>query len=523
MSVFTLPARARASRSDAARARASRPGAAVAAISVLASAGYLMANLLPIFLDAVRTGLGLSGTAAGAIGTAVLLASALAGAGITRAAGRAGRERPARAGLLLMVGGFTLAALTGSTWLAVTGAIVGGAGSGMALTVATAAMAGTADPARTSGLALLAVALSGTALYVLVPVLGGGRGATVGVLAAVGLGALPMVRHLPAPAATLDPAAALGPAPQRRTGLLLTTAVGVRSVAMNALWAIAAGVGTDRVGLSAAMVSALCAACLLAGVVGVVIATSVGRGRARTVPLVTAVGAGGLAALALTLAPPGGVALYAVGLLGWNASCQAVTTYVLGVAAGLDARGRWSGLAMSANTFGTACGPIVGLSALAAFGAPATGALIALTAALCTLPFAHAARTADTLTTANTNAEALPHPGEGPDAEASAAMGIDLNASGLESRDKISGTDKARHAGFVAVAGAPSPECVFSDTTATATATTTATTTTTTTTTSVGASPGTGTATRRRPIPSQRSTRPRARTRTRARVSNRAD
>lgn len=94
MSVFTLPARARASRSDAARVRASRPGAAVAAISVLASAGYLMANLLPIFLDAVRTGLGLSGTAAGAIGTAVLLASALAGAGITRVAGRAGRERP---------------------------------------------------------------------------------------------------------------------------------------------------------------------------------------------------------------------------------------------------------------------------------------------------------------------------------------------------------------------------------------------------------------------------------------------
>ncbi|MET7297545.1 hypothetical protein [Embleya sp. NPDC005575] len=120
MSVFTPPARARAGRS----------GSAVAAISILASAGYLTANLLPAFLDAVRTGLGLSGTAAGAIGTAVLLGSALAGAAITCAAGGTGRERQARTGLLLMVGGFTVAALTGSTCLAVAGAIVGGVGSG---------------------------------------------------------------------------------------------------------------------------------------------------------------------------------------------------------------------------------------------------------------------------------------------------------------------------------------------------------------------------------------------------------
>ncbi|MYW03237.1 MFS transporter, partial [Streptomyces sp. SID3343] len=136
MSVFTLPA----------RARASRPPASVAAIAVLASAGYLMANLLPVFLAAVRTGLGLSPAAAGAVGTAVLLGSALAGAAATRAAGRAGRARLARVGLLGMVGGFAVAALTGSTWLAVTGSVLGGAGSGIALTVATAAMAGTPDP-----------------------------------------------------------------------------------------------------------------------------------------------------------------------------------------------------------------------------------------------------------------------------------------------------------------------------------------------------------------------------------------
>ncbi|MFF7246139.1 MFS transporter [Embleya sp. NPDC008237] len=399
MSVFTLPARARAGRS----------GAAVAAISILASAGYLMANLLPAFLDAVRTGLGLSGTAAGAIGTAVLLGSAVAGAAVTRAAGGAGRERQARIGLLLMVGGFTVAAITGSTRLAVAAAIVGGAGSGMALTVATAAMAGTRDPARTSGIALLAVALSGTVLYTLVPLLGGGRLATVGVMAAVGLGALPMVRHLPVAVAPADAAVALGPAPHRRTGLLLTAAVGVRSVAMNALWAIASGVGTDRVGLSTETVSALCAGCLLAGVVGVVVATSGGRGRSRTVPLVAAVGAGGAAALMSTFAPRGGLVLYAVGLLGWNASCQAVTTYVLGVAAALDERGRWSALAMSANTFGAACGPVVGLSALGAFGAPTTGTLIAITAALCALPLAHAAHTASAVardTAASTHASA---------------------------------------------------------------------------------------------------------------------
>ncbi|MEU0936511.1 MFS transporter [Embleya sp. NPDC005971] len=386
MFVFTLPARARAARS----------GSAVAAISILASAGFLMANLLPAFLDAVRTGLGLSGTAAGAIGTAALLGSALAGAAVTRAAGGTGRLRQARIGLLLMVGGFALAAITGNTWLAVAGAIVGGAGSGMALTVATAAMAGTRDPGRTSGIAMLVVALSGTGLYALVPLLGGGRLATVGLMATVGLGALPMVRHLPA-AAPADASAAVGPAPHRRAGLLLTTAFGVRSVAMNALWAIASGVGTDRVGLSAKTVSVLCAGCLLAGVLGVVVATWTGRGRTKTVPLITAVAAGAMAVLAVTCAPRGGLVLYAVGLLGWNASCQAVTTYVLGVAGTLDERGRWSGPAMSANTFGAACGPIVGLTALGAFGAPATGALIAVTAALCIVPLAHAAHTASTL------------------------------------------------------------------------------------------------------------------------------
>ncbi|MYW04092.1 MFS transporter, partial [Streptomyces sp. SID3343] len=253
----------------------------------------------------------------------------------------------------------------------------GGAGSGIALTVATAAMAGTPDPGRTSGVALLAVALSGTFLYALVPLLGGGRGATVGLMSAVGIGALLMVRHLPAAGSAARAGSAVDPAPHRAAGLMLTGAVGVRSVAMNAVWAIAAGVGTDRVGLSTGTVGTLCAACLLAGVAGVLVATAAGRGRPRTVPLVVAVGAGGLAGLALTLAPAGGFTLYAVSLLGWNASCQAVTTYVLGVAAGLDERGRWSGLAMAANTFGAACGPLVGLSLLAAVGAPGTGVAIA--------------------------------------------------------------------------------------------------------------------------------------------------
>lgn len=69
---------------------------------------------------------------------------------------------------------------------------------------------------------------------------------------------------------------------------------------------------------------------------------------------------------------------FATGEIAWNALYPIVLSYVIGLAASLDGRGRWAVLVGSASSLGTAAGPLTGSVLSAQAGFPVMGAVLAV-------------------------------------------------------------------------------------------------------------------------------------------------
>lgn len=122
------------------------------------------------------SGLPLTATQAGAVGSALLLSSAAAGFLLASRVERFGARTLARIGLTLAALGYGTAALTHAVPAVVLGALVGGFGSGTATTVAATGIAAQPDPHRTTTIGLLGVSALAGAVYLTVPHLGAGHG-----------------------------------------------------------------------------------------------------------------------------------------------------------------------------------------------------------------------------------------------------------------------------------------------------------------------------------------------------------
>lgn len=300
---------------------------------------------------------------------------------------RFGPRRLARAGLLLAVAGYGTAALTTTIPLVVLGAIVGGLGSGTITTVAATGIAGLRDPHRTTTLGLLGVsALAGT-LYLTIPHLGPGHGHPLAAIAGTALLVLPVTRHLPTTAhtrATRTLRATATPLPHRRAGLVLATTMLCWSLAQNSLWGVSGRIGLRQAGLTEVTVGAVFATALGAGLLGVIGAGALGPRLGRALPI-----GGGTALIAGCIALSAAatdLTSFATGEIAWNTFYPVVLSYVIGLAASLDQRGRWAVLVGSASSLGTACGPLVGSLLSARAGYPAMGVILALGLLLITVP-----------------------------------------------------------------------------------------------------------------------------------------
>ncbi|MFJ6831741.1 MFS transporter [Streptomyces sp. NPDC091209] len=342
----------------------------------LFTAGYLAAYLLPTTVGRLDAGLPLSATQAGAVGSVLLLGSASAGFLLASRVDRFGPRGLARAGLLLAAVGYGTAALSAAVPLVVAGAIVGGFGSGTATTVAATGIAGRRDPHRVTTLGLLGVSGLAGALYLTIPHLGPAHGVPLAAIACTALLTLSLTGRLPArtPAArTLRTEAA--PLPHRRSGLLLAGAMLFWSLAQNSLWGVSGRIGLTQAGLTEVTVGAVFAVALGAGLLGTIGAGALGPrlGRALPIGLGTALIAG---CIALSAAATD-LTSFAAGEIAWNALYPVVLSYVIGLAASMDPRGRWAVLVGSASSLGTACGPLTGSLLSARAGYPAMGTVLA--------------------------------------------------------------------------------------------------------------------------------------------------
>ncbi|MFI7013201.1 MFS transporter [Streptomyces sp. NPDC050164] len=350
----------------------------------LFTAGYLAPYLLPTTVGRLDSGLPLSATQAGAIGSALLLSSATAGFALASRVERIGARTLARLGLALALLGYGVAALTTAVPAVVTGAVLGGFGSGTATTVAATLIAAQRDPHRASTAGLLTVSALAGAVYLTVPHLGPGHGLPLAAIALTALAVWPLTGRLPAgtPAApTRHHKARL---PHARSGLVLAAAMVCWSLAQNSLWGVSGQIGLTQAHLGEATVGAVFAVALGAGLTGVLAAGALGARLGRAVPI----GAGTvlIAGCIVLSASATDLVSFATGEIAWNTLYPVVLSYLIGLAASLDPRGRWAVLVGSASSLGTAAGPLTGSVLSAQAGFPVMGAILAAGLLVVALP-----------------------------------------------------------------------------------------------------------------------------------------
>ncbi|WP_340379634.1 MFS transporter [Streptomyces sp. SS7] len=342
----------------------------------LFTAGYLAPYLLPTVVGRLDAGLPLTATEAGAVGSALLLSSSSAGFLLASRVERIGARTMARAGLLLAVLGYGGAALAGSVPVVVAGAVLGGFGSGTATAVAATRIAAEPDPHRASTLGLLGVSALAGAVYLTVPHLGAGHGRPLAAIALTALAVWPLTGRLPGRGAPADPALhpVRVPLPNLRAGLVLAAAMPFWSLVQNSLWGVSGRIGLTQAHLGEAAVGAVFAVALAAGLTGVLAAGALGArlGRALPVGLGTVLIAVCVAGNASATTPVG----FAAGQIVWNVLYPVVLSYLIGLAASLDPRGRWAVLVGSAGSLGTAAGPLTGSVLSAQAGFPAMGLVL---------------------------------------------------------------------------------------------------------------------------------------------------
>ncbi|MGW2387345.1 MFS transporter [Streptomyces sp. NPDC001658] len=350
----------------------------------LFTAGYLAPYLLPTTVGRLDSGLPLTATEAGAVGSALLLSSASAGFLLASRADRIGPRTLARVGLALAVLGYGGAALTTSVPAVIAGALLGGFGSGTATTVAATGIAARPDPHRTTTFGLLGVSALAGAVYLTVPHLGPGHGQPLAAIALTALAVWPLTGRLPARTAVPRTRLDGGRLPRPRSGLLLATALFCWSLAQNSLWGVSGRIGLTQAHLPETTVGAVFAVALGAGLLGVLGASAVGPRFGSAVP----VGAGTvLIALCIALsASATDLATFATGEIAWNLLYPVVLSYVIGLAASLDPRGRWAVLVGSASSLGTAAGPLTGSLLSTQLGFPAMGTVLAVGLLLIAVP-----------------------------------------------------------------------------------------------------------------------------------------
>ncbi|MGW1201417.1 MFS transporter [Streptomyces cyaneofuscatus] len=349
------------------------------------TAGYLASYLLPTIVGRLSVHLGLTPAQAGLVGSALLLSSASAGFTLAGRVEQYGSRTPARIGLVLAAVGYGSAGLAGSVPLVVASVMVGGFGSGAATAVAAAGIAAQRDPHRTSSLGLLTVSATAGALYLTIPHLGGGHRLPFAAIALVALLVWPATARLNGPTAPEESASRItGRLPHRRSGLVLAGGMLVWSMAQNALWGVSSRIGVVQVGLSEVTVGAVFAAALGAGLLGVMGAGVLGArvGRAVPIGLGTVIIAGSI----VVSSSARDLGSFATGEILWNTVYPVVLSYLIGLAASLDVRGRWAVLAGSASSVGVACGPLLGSVLSEEAGYPATGLILGAATLLVAAP-----------------------------------------------------------------------------------------------------------------------------------------
>lgn len=381
---------------------ATRAGAAtVGALITTWVFALLPANLVPSIVEKLVYELNVSVTTVGFVATGMTLANAAAVLLTRRIVQRGNRVLVARIGLAIMMLGFASGAIWPVANVSMAALIIGGIGSGLVISAATAAVSATPDPDRSTTIVMIVNRFVVATAFLAIPLVGGGVRelflilALPGILGFIGAQWLPRVPEATAAidvVGTAATAAAAGDAAPYAPGSLgsdvdLSAAKGMDASerrVRNIGWLLALGfgawsitddgvyglvgviVGESDMQVSDSFVPMIFSLSVFCGLAGALIAPFLHRWFGRTPSLFVLLTISMLAKLGLmTITTP---TMYAVSSAVWGAVFGAMLPLIFGLAASMSRDGGVSVLVNGVYIFGVALGPLVSTQLFSHFG-----------------------------------------------------------------------------------------------------------------------------------------------------------
>ncbi|MCD1286444.1 MFS transporter [Brevibacterium sp. GP-SGM9] len=360
------------------------------AVFLVSLAGLMMANLAPLIMSVFEQ-VGFDVVASGNILTWGLFASAVIGLATSRAAAGSHRRSLAAVGLIVAVVGFGAAAIvTHSGWVVAT-FILGAIGVGTAISTSGAAIAALRNPNRVSATSGVVNRLLVMVVLAVIPMLGLAQANVFGALALLSLIALAVTIWLPntPELAIVDVADESPTVPTNAPRRVLFAGIGVLIVfplwgtSEDAVWTLAPTLG-NAAGLSEQGLGFALSAAAGVGAGAMVIVTLSGRRIGRAVPLAIALLLGGATKIWIGLT--GDPQTLAVLIVVVNTIYAFAFVLFIATAAGLDARGRWSGPLIGAYIVGSSFAPIIGAWVIDGAGIPAFGVSMGIVSFILIIP-----------------------------------------------------------------------------------------------------------------------------------------
>ncbi|QZY51339.1 MFS transporter [Leucobacter tenebrionis] len=339
---------------------------------IVALASLMMANLAPHILTALGV-LGFDIIASGNILTWALLASAVVGLLSARLASGSLRRPLAAAGLLIATIAFSVGTFASDPTVVAVALIVGGVGVGTAISTSGAAIAALQNPNRVSAASGLTNRVLITVVLAIIPLVGVSQISVFATLALISLAGLALAVWLPGVpehAEPVDVTTSLEIAAPRRitiAGIAVLIVFAVWGTSEDAIWTMAPvlgdaiGVGEQTLGFSLSLAAA-------GGILGMLFVTIAGERIGRALPLAIALVLGGgiKVAIGLTTDP----VVLCILIIAVNTVYAFAFTLFIATAAGLDARGRWSGPLVGAYLVGSSFAPLIGGAFIEWLGTP---------------------------------------------------------------------------------------------------------------------------------------------------------
>lgn len=364
-----------------------RNGTAVFLVSL---AGLMMANLAPLIMSVLEQ-VGFDVIASGNILTWGLFASAVVGLGTSRAAAGTHRRAIAASGLVVAVAGFLFAALNDQPNLVVTGFIIGAIGVGTAISTSGAAIAALRNPNRVSATSGVVNRLLVMVVLAVIPVLGLAQITVFGALALLSLLSLAVTVWLPSTPehssvdAITDTAAEPSKSPRRVmiAGIGILIVFPLWGTSEDAVWTLAPVLG-GAVDLGEQSLGFALSAAAGVGAAAMVVVTLSGSRIGRALPLAIALALGGATKIwiGMTTDPQ----TLAVLIVVVNTIYAFAFVLFLATAAGLDARGSWSGPLIGAYIVGSSFAPIIGAWIIDVVGIPTFGVTMGIVSFVLIIP-----------------------------------------------------------------------------------------------------------------------------------------